>query len=169
MKDFDLFKGIKLFEKLPDTYAQKLFGFCKRVTYEVGDIIMEEGEDKHSMFFFLEGEVVVSSTMTMKASHKGGGFSEVEKSLVKLTSGQIGILGEMSVIEQLPRSATVKAYTPCVLYEIQKKEFHKFLSEYPKIGITILLRISKILCHRVRRGNKDIIKLSTVLSIALSK
>ncbi len=170
MSDFELFKKINIISDLPESQIRKLFGFCKRVTFDVGEIIMEEGEENYGMFFFLDGEAIVSSTMTMKASHrKGGGFSEVEKSLVKLSSIQIGVMGEMSVFEDLPRSATVKAYTPCVLYEIKKADFKKFLIQYPNIGVSLLYKISRILCHRVRRSNKDIIKLSTALSIALSK
>jgi CRP-like cAMP-binding protein len=75
----------------------------------------------------------------------------------------------MSVFEEQPRSATVKAFETCVLYEIEKKDFESFMFRYPNIAVTILFNITKILSARIRRGNKDILKLTTALSIALSK
>jgi CRP-like cAMP-binding protein len=169
MTEFDRFKTIGIIKDLPDNQLMQLFNCCSRQVFEKGQIIMEEGEERYSMFFFIEGEVVISTTMTMKATGKGGGYSEVEKSLVKLTAGMVSILGEMSVIEELPRSATVKAFTQCILYEISKNDFDEFLTRYPAIGVQIILNISKILCHRVRRGNRDVLKLSTALSIAVSR
>jgi CRP-like cAMP-binding protein len=169
MTDFDRFRNISLISELPEQQARQLFEQCERVVVEKGEIIMEEGEERYSMFFFIEGEVVVSNTTTMKATGRGGGYSEVEKSLVKLSAGQVSILGEMSVIEELPRSATVKAFSQCVLYEISKSAFEAFVIKNPAIGSRILYNIARVLCHRVRRGNKDIIKLSTALSIAVSR
>jgi CRP/FNR family transcriptional regulator, cyclic AMP receptor protein len=169
MTEFDRFKSISIINDLPEEHIRQLFENCERVVVEKGDIIMEEGEERYSMFFFIEGEVVISNTMTMKATGQGGGFSEVEKSLVKLSAGQVSILGEMSVIEDLPRSATVKAFTSCILYEISKEHFEEFMNKHPEIGANIIYKIAKILCHRVRRSNKDLVKLSTALSIAVSR
>lgn len=169
MKEMEVFGNIGILSGLFHKDIEDLFALCERRVYGKGDIIMEEDEDEYSMFFFIDGEVVVSSTMTIKASGKGGGKSEMEKSLVKLSAGQVGVIGEMSILEDLPRSATVKAFTECVFYEISREKFQSFLSANPNAGSLLLLNISRILCHRVRRGNKDIIKLSTALSIALSK
>jgi CRP/FNR family transcriptional regulator, cyclic AMP receptor protein len=169
MNDFEIFKNIILFKGLKEEDISRLFILCQRRYYDKGQVVTEEGEHTYSMFFFIDGEAVISSTMTMKATGHSGGFSEVEKSLVKLSAGQVSIIGEMSVLEDLPRSATVKAYTACTFYEISKEDFQEFVVKYPEAGAKILLNISRILCNRVRRGNKDIIKLSTALSIALSK
>jgi CRP/FNR family cyclic AMP-dependent transcriptional regulator len=169
MSDFERFMNIALVKDLPEENIRKLFDRCGRIVVEKGEIIMEEGEERYSMFFFIDGEVVVSNTMTMKATGRGGGFSEVEKSLVKLSAGMVSLIGEMSVIEDLPRSATVKAFTQCTLYEISKKDFEHFVITNPGVGVKILYNISRVLCHRVRRSNKDILKLSTALSIALTK
>jgi CRP/FNR family transcriptional regulator, cyclic AMP receptor protein len=169
MSDYEVFSAIHLFAGLEDDDIRKLFSLCRRGVYQKGEIVMEEGDAEYSMFFFIEGEVVISSTMTMKATGKLGGKSEVEKSLVKLSAGQVSVIGEMSILEDLPRSATVKAYTPCTFYEINREAFHSYLESHSRAGVLLLQNISRILCNRVRRGNKDIIKLSTALSIALSR
>jgi len=168
MTEFEKFKDIVMLKGISENQAKALFNVCKRSVYEKGDLIMEEDEETYSMFFFIEGEVVVSNVITMKVSNQLG-YSEVEKSLVRLKAEQVGFLGEMSVFEDQPRSATVKVFETCVLYEIEKKDFENFTFKYPDIAVTILFNITKILCARIRRGNKDILKLTTALSIALSK
>jgi len=168
MNEFEKFKRVTILEGIPDEQIMVLFRHCMRVTFEKNEMIMEENEDKHSMFFFIDGEVVISNLITMKVSNQAG-YSEAEKSIVRLRAESVGILGEMSVFDCQPRSATVKAFEPCVLYEINKEEFQKLILEYPEIGTKLLFNIAKILCVRVRRGNSDILKLTTALSIALSK
>lgn len=168
MTEFEKFKNIVILRGISHDEAKLLFNFCRRSVYEKGDLIMEEGEEKYSMFFFIEGEAVVSNVITMKLSNQMG-YSEVEKSLVRLKAEQVGILGEMSVFEEQPRSATVKAFETCILYEIGKEDFEDFINAHPDIGTVILLNIAKMLCARIRRGNKDVLKLTTALSIALSK
>ncbi|HPJ37747.1 MAG TPA: cyclic nucleotide-binding domain-containing protein [Spirochaetota bacterium] len=168
MNEFEKFKNIAILEDLTEDQISVLFKRCRRVTFDKNDVIMEENEDKHSMFFFIDGEVIVSNLITMKVSNQAG-YSEAEKSLVRLRAEVVGILGEMSVFDSQPRSATVKAFEPCVLYEIGREEFEKLIMEHPEIGTKLLFNIAKILCVRVRRGNSDILKLTTALSIALSK
>lgn len=168
MSEFDKFRSIGILRAISEADARVLFDYCKRAVFEKGDLIMEEGETRNSMFFFIEGEAVVSNVITMKVSNERG-YSEVEKSLVRLKAEQVGILGEMSVFEDQPRSATVKAFETCVLYEIDRDDFYKFLDAYPAIGVRILVNIAGVLCARIRGGNRDILKLTTALSIALSR
>jgi CRP/FNR family cyclic AMP-dependent transcriptional regulator len=162
MTEFDKFRNIALLKDIEEEQCRVLFNICKRVSFDKND------EDNHSMFFFIDGEVVVSNVLTMKVSRQAG-YSEVEKSIVRLNANDVGILGEMSVFEDQPRSATVKAYESCVLYEIEQESFINFLYKYSDIGVKLLHNISKMLCSRVRRGNSDVLKLTTALSIALSR
>ncbi len=168
MTEFEKFRSIIILRGISESDARILFDYCKRSVFDKGDLIMEEGEERRSMFFFIEGEAVVSNVITMKVSNERG-YSEVEKSLVRLRADQVGILGEMSVFEEQPRSATVKAYETCVLYEIDRDDFSGFLEAHPEIGVKILTNIAGILCARIRGGNRDILKLTTALSIALSR
>lgn len=168
MNEFEKFKNIDILADISEEQVKILFDYCKRQVYEKGEAIMEEGEERYSMFFFIDGEVVISNVITMKVSNQMG-YSEVEKSLVRCRAENVSLLGEMSVFEELPRSATVKAFEPCIFYEIEKKDFEEFVHKYPEIGVRILTNIATVLCTRVRRGNKDVLKLTTALSIGLSR
>jgi CRP-like cAMP-binding protein len=75
----------------------------------------------------------------------------------------------MAILEDEPRSATVTASTDCDLYEINKKDLLALGERRPDIGYRIILRIAEVLCSRLRKSNRDILKLTTALSISLSR
>jgi CRP/FNR family transcriptional regulator, cyclic AMP receptor protein len=168
MTEFEKFCNISILKEIEPEKIRPLFDSCRRCQFEKGELIMEEGEESHSMFFFIEGEAVVTNVITMKVSNETG-YSEVEKSLVRLRAEQVGLLGEMTVFEEQPRSASVKAFDTCVLYEIDKKGFEEFIARYTETGVILLRNIAAVLCSRIRRANKDVLKLTTALSIALSR
>ena len=132
-----------------------------------GEDIMEEGNVGDTMYFFLKGVVDIKKALTLKIAKRG--FENVEKSMVKLDSNIVSFFGEMAMIDSSPRSATVTASTDCVLFAITRDDFTTLCDEHPAIGLKMLRRISQVLSRNVRKGNEDIMKLTTALSIALSR
>ena len=86
-----------------------------------------------------------------------------------LKSDEVSFFGDMAMFETEPRSATITAGTDCVLYEIHRQDFTDLCDQHPVLGVRILRRMAVTLCRRIRRGNEDVLKLSTALSIALTK
>jgi len=142
---------------------KKILGISRERRFEPGKAIIEEGESGDSMYIIKEGEVEISMSITLPLS--GG---EKEKVLVRLGPGTN--FGEMAFIfgnEQ--RSATVLARNQVSLLEIKSSDFDKFVQEYPKDGVSILRNIAKIVSERLRKANHDVAKLTTVLSVVLSR
>jgi CRP/FNR family cyclic AMP-dependent transcriptional regulator len=75
----------------------------------------------------------------------------------------------MAMFENDVRSATLTASTDCVLYEIKRDDFERLTQQNCALGYKLVRKIAEVLCNRVRQGNQDILKLTTALSIALSK
>ncbi|MBN1524199.1 MAG: cyclic nucleotide-binding domain-containing protein [Spirochaetales bacterium] len=160
-------KKINLLARLNESELEKLSTICKHVSINSGNVIMHEGEVGDSMFLFVDGVVDVTKNLTLKVGKKG--FSKVEKSMVKLNSQHVSFFGDMAMFENDVRSATLTAATDCTLYEIKRDEFETLCGQYPELGYKIIREIAVILCERVRKGNQDVLKLTTALSIALSK
>ncbi len=59
--------------------------------------------------------------------------------------------GQTPVIDEYPRSATVKACNEVILFMITRKEFNLILVKYPLIGIKLLKAISRILSQSLRK------------------
>ncbi len=144
-----------------------LFAACQEVRFAAGTEIMKEGDLGDSLYFFLSGEVDVTKALTLAVGHQG--FRQGEKSFVKLVAGTVGIFGEMSVLEDAPRAATITASSDCVLYELKQEAFSRLCAEDPRLGVKLLQSIAVTLSRRVRKGNDEVLKLSTALSIALTR
>lgn len=159
--------SLPLFCVLEPDERKALLKITNKRRFKQGDIIVKEGEAGDSLFIFVEGEVEVSSQLTLDLG--GGKVGETEKSMARIKAQQMGIFGEMSLLTGAPRSATIRALKKCVLLEIKRDKLKEFCAKYPQAGWKILWEIGVILSNRLRRSNDSILKLTTALSIALSQ
>ncbi len=166
-KEIEFLHAIKLLQDLNNEELKEFLKICKKMKVAENSVIMSEGEQGDTMYLFQEGTVEVTNALTMKIGKKG--FEETEKSMARLSSKYINFFGDMSILSNQPRSATINTLSECILYEIKKDDFDNFCNKFPSVGLKILKQIANVLCERVRKGNQDILKLTTVLSIALSK
>ena len=60
-------------------------------------------------------------------------------------------IGEMSVVDNFPRSATAKARTETSFLTLTQKNFDEILKNHPEIGIKILKGISRLLSLNLRK------------------
>jgi CRP/FNR family cyclic AMP-dependent transcriptional regulator len=163
----EFLKSVPLLADLTREELDLVWSTVRRITTPRGTVIMREGDAGETMYFFAEGEVEVTQKLTLKAGRQG--FSQAEKSMVRLRAGAVSFFGDMALFEREPRSATITAAEDCVLYEISRDDFERISAVNPALGYKIMRRIAPVLCQRIRRSNQDVLKLTTALSIALSK
>ncbi|MGO8694002.1 MAG: cyclic nucleotide-binding domain-containing protein [Rectinemataceae bacterium] len=152
---------------LCDDECEKILAIARRVEFHSGEAIMREDEQGDTMYLFAEGEVDVTKNLTLKLGERD--FAKAEKSMNKLSAEHVSVFGEMSMFGPEPRSATITASTDCVLYEIRRDDFVALCQAEPRLGLSVLQRMAGVLCSRLRKGNEDVLKLSTALSLALSR
>ena len=163
----DGLKNVAILSDLTDEELEYILTISKIIEVPSDNIIMTEGELGSTMYFFVKGEVKVSKNLTLKIGKKG--FGSAEKSMVKLKAEHVSFFGDMAMFQDEPRSATITASMDCTLYEITRESFTKFCNDFPEQGVKVLQRIASTMAGRVRKGNEDILKLTTALSLALSK
>jgi CRP-like cAMP-binding protein len=108
-------------------------------SFKAGETVFEEGATGRELFIIQEGLVGV---------FKNTPESEVE--LARIEKG--GIIGEMSLLDRLPRSATVKCLEPTKLLVINELTFQTALKSVP----VWLTSIIKIVVSRLRDANKRV-------------
>ena len=109
--------------------------------FDDGDLIFAEGDDSREMYVVVQGEVTVS---------KRTGFGEV--SLAVLRKGDF--VGEMSLLESLPRSATARANGTTKLLAIQPGGFLLKIRRDPTFAFEMLQSLSK----RIRMTNDSLLR-----------
>jgi CRP/FNR family transcriptional regulator, cyclic AMP receptor protein len=107
----------------------------KERTYETGHVIVQKGEGGVGFYLILEGTVEIRSDGT---------------TIAKLGPGQF--FGEMSVIDNQPRSADVVAIEPSRCLILSAWSFNALISENPKIA----LRMLQEFVRRLRTTNQAI-------------
>jgi CRP-like cAMP-binding protein len=65
-------------------------------------------------------------------------------------------IGEMSVIDDTNRSATVQAHSRSKIIALTKKGFDLILDDHPKIGIKILKQISRLMSTNLRQTSSKL-------------
>ena len=108
-------------------------------SYKPGEIVFEEGTKGRELFIIQEGLVGV---------YKNTPEGEVELARVEKT----GIIGEMSLLDAMPRSATVKSIEPSKLLLVNELTFQNALKTVP----VWLVSIIRIVVSRLRDANKRV-------------
>lgn len=106
-----------------------------------GDVIFQEGESSSEMYVVVEGQVSVS-----KQSARG------DIHLATLHRGDF--VGEMSLLESLPRSATARAKGPTKLLVIHPGGFLLKIRRDPTFAFEMLQSLSK----RIRLTNESLMR-----------
>ena len=133
---------------------RKIVEICTRKKFHIGGAIIEEGEHGDELYIIINGKIdIVKETL------------QCEKyTVITLDAGKGGIyVGELALIDNDKRSATVIARTDCECIVIKRQRFIKFGDENPEIGLNITRAIARQLSTKLRKTNEDVITLFSAL------
>ena len=136
--DREFLTRIPIFAGLPERVLGLIADKLRVVHVVPGAQVLREGEHAHSMFVVRDGELQV-----LKRG-KGG----VEYKLALLRTGDC--LGEMSLIDIQPRSATVRAVDAATLYVLDLAEIGKLYTSDVEGYALLVLNISREISRRLR-------------------
>lgn len=125
-------RGLAFFEGFSDDELDRVAKLANEVDAEPGALLTEQGKPGQECFVILAGEAAV---------YVGGEFIT--------TLGQGTTVGEMALISNRPRSATVKASTPMRLLSFDTGHFRTLLDEMPKAQRALMA----LLEERLREQN----------------
>jgi len=166
-KSVGLLKETALFQGLSEDQIRKILSISRTVNFKKNDVVMEEGRMGDTMYIILEGEVQVIKTLTMKGVEEDRDGKN--KVFTRLSAAQHAVFGEIALLEDSERTATVQALTDCVFYEIKKDDFLRLADSDYELGYRVLLNLARIVSSRLRKVNEDTVKLTTVLSLLLKE
>jgi CRP-like cAMP-binding protein len=131
-------REVGLFGALSDEFLEHLVKTLTVTRLLPGDTVFREGEPAREMYVVLDGEIEV-----LKKSRKG---RETRVAIL----GPNDCFGEMSIIDMMPRSATVRTLGPAQLLKISTEEMDGFYRHDLKSYTLIVLNLARDLSRRLR-------------------
>ena len=143
MNDFFQFlKGVYFFKELSQEGIESIKRVCHEIHYNPGEIVFEEGTEANRFYIILNGAVEVWKD-----------YRSPEKDLLAIHN-RGHLFGEMALIDDLPRSATVVAKEPTRLFFINREDFHQIIMENSRIALSIMKSVSSM----VRQSNETFVE-----------
>lgn len=137
----ELLSSIPLFENLQKEELDIISRYCHYKQFQTGKVLFYEGERADKLYIIVSGEVEIWAD-----------FKQKDRDLLAL-SGKGEIVGEMALIDDLPRSATLIAQNDCEVYTISQEDFSEILTQCPSVALLIVKSISAI----VRKSNQNFV------------
>jgi len=125
-------KGVGILGALSQSQLRTLAKWAEVVDFDAGETVVKQGDKGDGLYLILEGAAEV---------RRGS------QTLARLGSGQF--FGEMSLFDNLPRSADVVAARASKMAVLQKWEFWGFAASQPGVLLSILEEMS----HRLRAAD----------------
>ncbi len=141
MEGYEVFKGLPIFDELSLDEMKAFFNICEQVFFTKGDILIEQGHPGVGLIIIREGTCQVTKI-------ENGGR---EVPLATLPAGKY--VGEMSLFDDVPTSARVKAMDNVKALRIRKARFEQFLFSHDRIALRIYRTFVRTLSERIRAQN----------------
>jgi signal transduction histidine kinase/predicted CoA-binding protein len=148
---YDFLRKIPLFAGLPQTDLEQLCEMVTELRLPAGTELFQEGSQGDQAFVIKEGQVEI--------------LKDAENGRVLLAVRQAGdVIGEMSLLEAAPRSASVRARTDCLLLVIDHKHLDHLLNTSPSAAKAMLHTITSRLrsTEQIVRQSEKLAQLGTL-------
>jgi CRP/FNR family transcriptional regulator, cyclic AMP receptor protein len=145
MGDLDtVLKQAELFDGLSPTEVQAIADVCQERRFRAGETITRQRDEGDHLFVVCEGAVEVSLS--------GPGPEASSRSVVHLGRGQI--FGEMALVDQGPRSATVRSTADnTVVQAIGRQDFVNLCERNHHLGYVVMRNMAADLSFKLRHRN----------------
>jgi signal transduction histidine kinase len=131
------------FRGLDEDELAQVAGLTEFRTYPANTILCREGAYEDVLYVIAEGTIVISQKTA---------DGEEERTL--RVGGRGDVVGEMALIQNAPRAATVRTTTECTVLEMVKDDFETILRRSPHMAMDIV----RITLDRIRENDKRMIE-----------
>ena len=131
----DVIEKVPIFKGATDAFIKEIVMKLTPAMFTPGDYVFREGEIGHNMYFISRGSVEILSEKS------GQVFASISEG---------GYFGEIALLMDSPRNASVKAIDYCDLYTLDKDSFQMVLQRFPAFA----KQVRKIAGERIHHGGK---------------
>jgi CRP/FNR family transcriptional regulator, cyclic AMP receptor protein len=139
-----IFANIGLFKDLSGDELGEIVRACKQVKVGPGEVLFEQGDEADALFIVGHGELEVI------------GKSQMGEKVVLAVLGQGTVVGEMSLIEGGPRSATVRSVSECDIFRLDRETFDELRAKRSRAAYKVILGLAATVGERRRQTDARI-------------
>ncbi len=138
-EEVELLKLVPIFSKIEQAKLKLLAFTSERVNFAVGQEVCHQGDPGDTMY------VILGGTADVLIDTAGGQIAVAE---MKKNS----FFGEIAILCDVPRTATIKAKEPLSTLKITKDMFYRLVAEFPQMVVEIM----RELAHRLEDTNEKL-------------
>ena len=137
--EVELLRRVPLFAGVAPSRLKLLAFTSDRVSYRPGDVLFKQGDPGDAAYVVLSG----SADILVDA-----GADQIRVATIESNS----IIGEIAILCDVARTATVKASAPLETLRIKKDQFIRLLAEFPEVAVEIM----RVLADRLSRTTAEL-------------
>lgn len=142
-RTFDKVSLLRLaFKGLEDSELREMADLTEFHTYPPDYVLCQEGAYEDIFYIVADGKIAITKKLT-----------EGEPERVLRVGGRGDMVGEMALIQNAPRAATVRTTSECTVLEMEKQDFETILSQSPHMAMDII----RITLDRIRANDQMMI------------
>lgn len=134
MAEIDVLKRLPIFAGMELSNLKVLAFTSERVSFRTGETLFRQDEEADAAYVILEGHVAVQ-------------VETLQGPRTIATVGDNGLVGEIGILCDLPRTATVRALGTVSTLRIDKDQFFRLIEAFPQIAVSVMrdlaLRLEK--------------------------
>jgi CRP-like cAMP-binding protein len=138
-EEVEVLRAIPLFAKMEPAKLKLLAFTSQRLAFEAGHPLFAQGDPGDAAYIVLEGEADVS-------------INTPQGPVKVATVGRYAILGEVAILCDVPRTATVTARSPLTALRIDKDLFFRLVNEFPQMAVEIMRELAR----RLEKTNEQL-------------
>lgn len=138
-EEVELLRRIPLFQRVEPAKLKLLAFASERVTFAPQQELFHQGDSADAAYIIVDGDADVI----------------VETPKGPLTLAKVGkndFVGEIGILCDVPRTATVKASTPLTTLRITKDLFFNMITDFPAMGVEVM----RVLAHRLEHTTSQL-------------
>ncbi len=129
-EEVEMLRNIPLFAKLEPAKLKLLAFTSERLSYDAAQSLFHQGDMGDAAYLIVDGEADV-----LVDSPSG--------EIVVATLGRNDFVGEIAILCDVPRTATVRAKTALVTLRISKDLFFRLVAEFPQMSVEIMRELAQ--------------------------
>jgi CRP-like cAMP-binding protein len=139
-QEVEILRKIPLFANIESAKLKLMCFASERITFKEGQSLCEQGDIGDAAYIIIEGTadvIVIRDTP-----------------LVVAQVGKNDIIGEIAILVDIPRTATVTATSELTALKITKDLFFRMVTDFPEMGVEIM----RVLAQRLEATTADLMK-----------